>query len=150
VSGIQNYFSGFPVALSRHNPLPIFNGITRPEVLGYDNWRLPLKGNRFDPAVDLFLNRHVFPPQPNAFGNATRFNPKVRSFPRFNEDISVAKTFPLSRETLRIDFRWEAFNLLNRVVFGTGSTNLDSSAFGVVTNQVNNQRFIQLALKLYW
>jgi hypothetical protein len=50
VSGIQSYLSGFPIALSRNNPLPIFNGGTRPVITSYDNWRAPLKGDSFDPA----------------------------------------------------------------------------------------------------
>jgi hypothetical protein len=150
VSGIQSYFSGFPIALARNNPFAIFNGGTRPTVTSYDNWRAPIQGDSFDPGVDRFLLKSVFPAQPIAFGNVTRFNPKVRSFPSFNENISVGKSFPLHSETRRIDFRWEAFNLFNRVVFGTGSTSLDSTAFGVVNSQANNQRQMQVALKLYW
>jgi hypothetical protein len=150
VSGIQSYFSGFPIALARNNPLPIFNGGTRPTVTSYDNWRAPLKGDSFDPQVDRFLNKSVFPAQPIAFGNVTRFNPKVRSFPSFNENISIGKSFPLFGESRRLDFRWEAFNLFNRVVFGTGSTSLDSTSFGVVNSQANTQRQMQVAMKLYW
>jgi len=149
VGAIQSYFSGFPVALARNNPLPIFNGVTRPTVAGYDNWRPPLKGDEFDPAVDRFLDRAVFPAQPAAFGNSTRYNPKVRAFPMFNENVSLAKSFPLG-ESRRIDIRGEAFNLLNRVVFATGNTNLNSNVFGVVDSQANDWRQMQVALKLYW
>jgi hypothetical protein len=149
MSGIQSYFSGFPIALARNNPFPIFNAVTRPTITSYDNWRAPLKGSEFDPAVDRFLNLSVFPAQPAAFGNSTRYNPKVRAFPNFNENISIAKSFPLG-ESRRIDFRWEAFNLLNRVVFGAGNTNVNSNVFGVVTNQANDWRQMQVALKLYW
>jgi hypothetical protein len=150
VSGIQSYFSGFPIALARNNPFVIFNGTTRPTISTYDNWRAPIKGEEFDPAVDRFLDISRFQlPQPIAFGNATRYNPKARSFPTFNENISVGKSFPLG-ESRRVDFRWEAFNFLNRVVFGTGSTNVDSQTFGVVTNQANDWRQMQVALKIYW
>ncbi len=153
IGAIQSYFSGTPMAVTRNNPLPIFNGTTRPTITSYDNWRAPLKGGDFDPAVDRFLDRSAFPVQPSAFGNATRFNPVIRAFPAFNENISVGKSFPLG-ETRRIDFRWEAFNLFNRVRFDTTSTNfinnLDSTSFGVVSAQANDQRQMQLALKLYW
>jgi len=37
LGGIVTYLSGFPVALSRNNPFPIFNGVTRPVVTSYDN-----------------------------------------------------------------------------------------------------------------
>ena len=152
IGAIQTYFSGFPVALARNNPLPIFNGTTRPVVASYDNWRAPLRGDKFDPAVDRFLNPALFPAaqQPaHLFGNATRFNPKVREFPVFNENISLAKSFRFT-ESKRLDFRWEAFNWFNRTRFGTGSTNLNAGNFGVVNNQANEQRRMQVALKLYW
>jgi outer membrane receptor protein involved in Fe transport len=150
IGAILSYMSGFPVALARNNPLPIYNAVTRPVVTSYDNWRAPLKGEKFDPAVDRFLDPSAFPAQPNElFGNATRQNPKVRAFPSFNENISVAKSFAFGEQT-RLDFRAEAFNLFNRVQFGTGSLNLNSNAFGVVNTQANSPRQMQLALKLYW
>jgi hypothetical protein len=151
ISGVQSYFSGFPIALARNNPWPIFNGGTRPTINSYDNWRAPLRGSEFDPAVDRFLNPAVFPAsaQPIAFGNSTRYNPRVRAFPNFNENISLGKSFALG-ESRHLDFRWEAFNLFNRVIFGTGATNLNANNFGVVTNQANSARQMQVALKLYW
>jgi hypothetical protein len=150
VSAVQSYFSGFPIALARNNPWPVFNGATRPTISGYDDWRAPIRGEQFDPAVDRFLDISRFQiPQPVQFGNSTRYNPKVRAFPMLNENISMAKSFGLG-ESRRIDFRWEAFNLFNRVVFGTGSANLNATTFGVVTNQANDWRQMQVALKLYW
>jgi hypothetical protein len=151
IGGILTYFSGFPVALTRNNPFPIFNGGTRPVADTYDNWRAPVRGEKFDPAVDRFMLRSNFPAvQPvDRFGNITRFNPKLRQFPTFNENLSVAKTFALT-ERVRLDFRWEMFNMFNRTVFGVGNTNLNSNVFGVVANQVNDARQMQVALKLYW
>jgi hypothetical protein len=73
----------------------------------------------------------------------------VRSFPSLNENISLAKKFAIN-ERASVDFRWEAFNLFNRVRFGSGGTNLDSPTFGVVTSQSNDPRRMQLGLKLYW
>ena len=146
---IATYQSGFPVRITRNNPLPIFNWDTRPVITSYDNWRAPLKGDEFDPAVDRFLDRPVFPSQPLGFGNMTRHNPKVRTFPSFNENISLAKKFAVT-EKMSLDFRWEAFNLFNRVRFGIGGTNLDGTTFGVVTSQANDSRRMQLGLKLYW
>lgn len=149
VGFIAMYSSGFPIRITRNNPLPIFNRETRPTVTTYDNWRAPIKGEEFDPAVDRFLNREVFPAQPVGFGNVTRHNPKARSLPIFNENISLAKKFTMS-ERFSLDFRWEAFNLFNRVQFSSGGTNLDSTSFGVVTSQANDPRRMQVGLKLYW
>jgi hypothetical protein len=148
VSAIQVYNSGFPEAVTRNAPLPIFNGINRPYITTY-NWQSTWTG-AFDPAVDKYLDASAFPAQPNyLLGNATRYNPKVRGFPGLNENVSLGKTFPLT-ERFRLDFRAEAFNIFNRVVFDDPNTNLSSTSFGLVTKQANSPRQMQLALKLYW
>ena len=88
----------------------------------------------------------------NGLGNETRYNPKVRLFPNYNENISLAKTFPV-REKLKVDLRAEAFNVFNRVRFGTGSSTLQSTTFGKLTSNgdlLNTPRQLQLALKLYF
>jgi hypothetical protein len=150
LAGIQVYNSGLPIALSRNNALPIFSYATRPQVDSYDNWRAPLVGSEFDPAVDRFLKpRAQFGPQPVGVGNATRFNPKVRSFWGQSENVSLAKTFNIT-EKLRIDLRGEAFNIFNRVIFGTGSTNIDANNFAQVLNTANTPRQMQVGLKIYW
>jgi hypothetical protein len=86
-------------------------------------------------------------------GNDTRYNPKVRFFPNLNENLSVTRTFPI-REALRLEFRAEAFNVMNRVRFGDGSsTQLQSQSFGVLTgsgSQINSPRQLQFAAKLYF
>ena len=143
------YTSGFPIRLTRNNPLPIFNRDTRPYIASYDNWRGAMKTGEFDPATDRFLERTAFTTQPIDFGNATRYNPKVRTFPTLNENFSLAKKFNIT-ERFSLDYRVEAFNMFNRVIFGIGSTSLDSTSFGVVTSQNNEPRRMQMGLKLYW
>jgi len=56
-----------------------------------------------------------FPLQPrDRRGSMTRTNPKMRSFPVFHENVSLAKTFTLSKERRSaMDFRFEGFNVLN-------------------------------------
>jgi hypothetical protein len=146
---IQVYGGGFPLAIARNNPLVVFNGTTRPTITSYDNWVPQWRNGDFDPAVDRRLDRSAFPVQPVNFGNATRFNPKVRAFPNLSENISLAKSINFG-EKIRLDFRAESFNLFNRVVFGNGNANLDSTLFGVVADQANQARQMQLALKLYF
>lgn len=146
---IQSYGSGAPIALARNNPLPIFNAGTRPFVDSYEGWRAPIAGSKFDPNVDRFLKpANQFPAQPNDFGNVTRFNPKVRSFWGLSENVSIARTFRIT-ESIRVDLRGEGFNIFNRTIFGTGSTNLNAGNFGQVTS-ASDGRQIQLGLKIYW
>ena len=149
LGAIQTYASGFPLGATINNPLPIYNGPTRPVITTYNGWRAPTTG-AFDPNKGLYVSPAMFPAQPiAAFGNETRFNPKLRSLPLFNENLSLAKSFYIT-EKKRIDFRWEAFNLLNRTQFGSPNMNLNGSTFGLISTQINTPRQMQGALKFYW
>jgi hypothetical protein len=149
LSGIQTYNSGFPIGVTSNGTLPIFYGTNRPLVTTYD-WRAPISGSSFDPNKDKYLNPAVFPVQPvGILGNAPRKNSTVRVFPNKNENVSLAKTFSVT-ERFRVDFRAEAFNVFNRVVFGGPQTSLNSSTFGVISSQANSPRQMQGGLKLYW
>lgn len=149
LSAVQAYNSGFPIGVTSNGTLPIFNGANRPLVTTYD-WRAPIAGSSFDPNRDKYLAAGAFPAQPvGILGNSPRKNAQVRVFPGLNENVSVAKTFSV-KERFRIDFRAEAFNILNRVVFGGPQTSLNSATFGVVSSQANSPRQMQGGLKLYW
>jgi hypothetical protein len=65
-----------------------------------------------------------------------------------NADLSLFKTFPI-HESLRLQFRAEAFNATNSPQLGSPSTSLTSTAAGTVgLTQSNDPRNIQLALRL--
>jgi len=72
----------------------------------------------------------------------------MRSFPNYSENLNLARTFSL-KEKAKIEFRAEAFNALNRVIFGTGGTALGSATFGKVTS-ANAGRRLQLVGKISW
>ena len=162
-SGLAFYSSGQPLGLSTTvgTPSVLFAGGNRPLISTYDGWRAPTKGGSFDPSVDTFVQpASFFPAQVGTqfpgttqyFGNQTRYNPKFRQFPNLNENISVTKGFTMG-EHVRADLRAEAFNVFNRVRFGTGSLSLQSSQFGVLTSSgdlLNTPRQLQVALKIYF
>ncbi len=164
IASINLYDSGTPVYLSTSETLPIYpsgqSGYIPPYITSYTGWQPNWSGS-FNPGKDNFFVPYGTGPFPlqgsgtslYGIGNATRFNPKVRLFPNLNENMSVNKSFPLKGETKRLEFRAEAFNVFNRVRFGTGSTQLQSSTFGVLTgsgSQLNTPRQLQLALKFYY
>jgi hypothetical protein len=153
VAGIQQYASGTPISVGTTVSFPIFNGTNRATVPTYDGWRAPIKGSKFDPNVDSFLQPvSFFGPQPTTgFGNETRFNPKLRSWPGFKENFSLARSITL-HEQKRLDFRWETFNLLNRTQFEplSGGATLQNNNWGLWRAQANSQRRVQVSLKLYW
>jgi hypothetical protein len=70
VSGVGAYSTGFPLAISTTNTLPVFNGGMRPNLTGQPV-RASIAGDKFDPRRDAFLNRAAFSnPAPLQFGNA--------------------------------------------------------------------------------
>jgi len=163
LSSINVYDSGTPVGVSTSNTLPIYansaGGRVPAYVTSYNGWQPNWNGG-FDPGADHFFVPYGTGPFPiqgtgtalNSIGNVTRYNPKVRLFPNLNENVSITRSFPI-REKKKIEFRAEAFNVFNRVRFGTGNTQLQNQQFGVLTgagSQINTPRQLQLALKLYY
>ena len=151
-SGIQNYSSGTPFSLGTTISFPIFNGGNRATVATYDGWRGAIAGSKFDPAVDKFLQPvSFFGVQPtDRLGSLTRYNPKLRNWPGRGESVSLARSIKFT-ESKRLDFRWEAFNLLNRTSFGalSGGATLQNANFGLWRTSGSGRR-MQVAMKLYW
>jgi hypothetical protein len=66
-----------------------------------------------------------------------------------NVDVAIRKRTAVRAisETAAIEFRAEAFNLLNRAHFGNPNLNSSAAGFGSITNTVGNPRLMQFALK---
>ena len=148
LNGIFRYASGTPIGIGGGPNLPIFNGGNRPNRVPRMNPRTDVSGSDFDPNRDLYLNIAAFS-QPAAFtfGNGAPNYGDIRTFALMNEDFSVLKDFQII-EGHRIQFRAEAFNVFNRVVFGSPGSNINAPAnFGRIGSQANAPRSIQLGLK---
>ncbi|HZS57357.1 MAG TPA: hypothetical protein VFA65_23360, partial [Bryobacteraceae bacterium] len=82
------------------------------------------------------------------FGNAGRNLARTPSF--YELDFGLHKNFNLGSESRYLQFRAEAFNLLNKTNFAPPSTlSSNSSGFGVFSSTFP-ARQLQLALKLYF
>src|SRR5215831_16899357 len=83
---------------------------------------------------------------PGTFGNAGRnalIGPRL-----FTLDFSAHKQFHMPfGENHVVQFRLEAFNVLNHPVWGTPNANVLSSGFGTITGTAVSMRQLQLALK---
>ena len=79
------------------------------------------------------------------YGNLTRN--ALRSTPFYQTDLGIHKVFALPSERFNLDFRAEAFNLLNKVNLLAPGTTFGSSTFGQVTGAFQ-PRQLQLAAKL--
>ncbi|MEZ5356161.1 MAG: TonB-dependent receptor [Bryobacteraceae bacterium] len=62
-------------------------------------------------------------------------------------DFSVIKAFPI-REGLNLTYRCEFFNATNTPIFSGPNLSPTNSNFGLITNQANQPRRIQMALRL--
>jgi hypothetical protein len=79
--------------------------------------------------------------------HSTRFS-NIRTSRPPQIDLSLFKSFTL-KEGMSLQFRAEAFNFTNTPWFGAPNLTASSANFGVVTpSQANDQRSVQLALKL--
>jgi hypothetical protein len=104
-----------------------------------------------DPALkhrsaEQWINTSAFAvPAPYTFGNLGRNS--LRSDWYKNLDCSLFRRFQMG-ERLQLEFRAEAFNATNSVVFAVPANVINSAGFEVVTSTANAPRQVQVALKL--
>jgi hypothetical protein len=96
-----------------------------------------------------YLNAAAFalPSYTQPFGSAGRNI--ARGYPFYQLDFGLHKNFNLWSESSYLQFRAEAFNLLNQTNFSPASTTYNSTTFGSIRSTFP-ARQIQLALKLYF
>jgi hypothetical protein len=70
----------------------------------------------------------------------------LRSDGQNNFDMSILKRIQIT-EGMYVQFRFEAFNLMNHVSFGAANVQVTSSSFGTITTQANRPRQIQIGLR---
>ena len=162
LSGISRWHSGiafstissaFVAGYSNDAPA-IFNG-DRVSIAAH-----PHKGQ--DGSVNLFADQSkAF----SAFTGPVGFNIGSRNNLRgpryFNQDIGLAKTFPIVSDKVNLKFRADAFNILNHPSFNepghvanqispsaTSEKDITSSTFGQITSTANSPRVMQFVLRL--
>ncbi|HYR90957.1 MAG TPA: carboxypeptidase regulatory-like domain-containing protein, partial [Terriglobia bacterium] len=151
-NGIATAQSGFPIT-----PLIGFNnsGTGDGGVVDVPNLNPNFKGPVISGRVDHWFDPRAFTvPLAGTFGNAGRST--FRGPGLFNLDTSLFKRIPI-RESVTLQFRAEAFNVLNhvnfafpnQVVFQGNSANYSySESAGEITNTATPSRQLQFALKL--
>ncbi len=86
---------------------------------------------------------------PDLYTYGTTGRDQFRTSPYWNLDISVFRKFPLWSENRRLEFRAEAFNLFNTLIYGQPGWFLnDPSSFGKVTSAANAARQLQFGAKI--
>ena len=168
ISGVLRYLSGQPVSFFGANGIPGFdNGIRPNRVPGQPVRRSgafnPLLFSNsgttgYDPTSGActtgYWNCGAFAdPNPNpgvdvpyVFGNMPRNSADIRSFPFYDEDLGVAKTFAIT-ERVKGEFRGEFFNAFNRHIFNKPDSGVQDTSFGQVGSTLNGPRNGQFVLR---
>src|SRR5439155_21484820 len=90
-----------------------------------------------NPSPELFFNKSAFVRHPRGFGNAGR---NIIEGPGFQDiDLSVAKNTPV-HEGVNLQFRAEAFNVLNHPNFNQPNSTLNSPDFARFTTTLTARR----------
>jgi hypothetical protein len=157
LSGIMNYSSGYPFSVTTGSAAPWLGA-------GRDIGALRLNATGTDPCAGCgsrtswttqgtgyfkqaaYASPLLAPAVYGTFGNSGRNSLVGPTY--FDTDMSLVKNFPLlRRESSKVQFRADFFNLFNNVNFNNPTTSLASSVFGKISS-AQNARQIQLALRL--
>jgi hypothetical protein len=96
-----------------------------------------------------FNNTAFTKPAFGSFGNIRPDPYQAQTY--WNVDFSVFRQFPLWSERRRLEFRAEAFNLFNTVIFAAPNSDINSQGnFGLVTSTANSARVMQFGLKFIY
>ena len=152
VNTIYAYSTGLPTSISEQGGGPPGTITNASGILGFRGGDAPNQVG--DPnagkvhTIQAWFNTSAFAVQaPGLLGNARRnciYGPPQRHL-----DFSVSKDLPI-RESVRLQFRAEAFNLTNTPNFAQPNTSLGSPMFGEITSTApfSNPRLLQFALRL--
>ena len=145
LTAINTMTSGLPVNLS-YSPSSTFS------VSGAPTYRPNVTGDVYgNGTVDNYLNRDtvVIPTdRTQPFGDAPR---NVARGPAvYALDLGLHKGIGLGFRDSRLEFRVEAFNVLNRSNFGSPNGNRSSTDFGTIRTLSTTPRQIQLGVKMYF
>jgi hypothetical protein len=102
-----------------------------------------------DVNANAYIDKNAFiSPASFTYGNTQATGAYGLRNPHFaNQDLSISRNFQL-RESMRLGFGADTFNLFNSVRFGGISTNINAANFGQVSTQVNLPRVVQFKLRL--
>ena len=130
LSGVSQFATGTPAAISFTTTNSAnLNG-------GGDAQRVDVVGNAFSGNIHTFyqwFNPAAFAlPGTNDPGNAGKYD--VRQPGVNNNDMALAKNFPIRSEKRIITLRWEAYNVFNHTQYATLNTAARFTPAGVQTN----------------
>jgi hypothetical protein len=120
------------------------NAVRRPNRVGENTFSISdFRENARNGTAVIDINAFATPAA-LTLGDGARTYDDVRRDNFRNFDLSLAKIFGFNENRQKLEFRVEALNVLNLVVFGTPGNNINAANFGIVTTQGNRPRIVQL------
>jgi hypothetical protein len=138
LAGILTARSGLPYT-------PVISGDTANTGVGGQRPNVVGTAAASDPTVNAWFNVNAFAvPNKYTYGNSGRNILQADGLTQL--DVTLEKRFAIT-ERSQLQFRAEAFNLLNQATFASPNATIGSSSAGIVTSTLNANRILQLALK---
>ncbi|MGH9590978.1 MAG: TonB-dependent receptor, partial [Terracidiphilus sp.] len=145
LNGITTFQEGYPLGLSNSvNNLSTyaFLGTERPNVAAGCH---KATGGSMTQRINGYINAACFSAPSNfVYGNESRTDNSLRTPGSANWDMALFKNIPV-RESMSFDFHLEAFNIFNRVQFGSPNSSVGNPQFTTITSQYNTPRILQLS-----
>ena len=145
MSGIAAFHTGRPFTIFSSNN----NGIVQVRG-GLTNALADCLGSGALPSdqqnVDKWFDTSAFATPPGRLGTCGR-NQNLRGPGLSDVDFGLSRAFAYFGEGRSLEFRWEAFNLLNTAYFGLPVNNVNSGSFGKITSLAGDPRVMQFALR---
>ena len=136
---ITSFSSGTPYSLMVSGDIAnVGNTFVQPNLIGNPVPQHRTAKEWINPSAFVAPPRYTF----GTFGRNALRSDRYR-----NVDLSIFKVFPLL-EGANLEFRAEAFNLTNSVVFAAPGATVGTPTFGVVSALANTPRELQFALKV--
>ncbi len=148
VNGTSTFQSGFPIlVIAQPSTLnsSFGGGITRPNYTA--GCTKTVDGSAYSRVNKWFNTACYTQPGAFSFGTAPRTDNSLRAQGVANFDAALNKNFPIT-ESVKLKFDAEVFNLFNRVQFAAPTAQVGNANYGKITATRNQQRLIQLALRL--
>ncbi len=168
IGGVDRYLSGQPISFFGAQGIPFFDGgIRYSRAQGQDFQTAAAHSGHYNPLAfksvgtvgnnpTAFFNRAAFIDVNDAthrgngaygFGNLPRNTPESRTPAYFNEDANINKHIAI-HDQISADLRLEAFNVLNRHVFGKPDSGVADINFGQISGLNGAPRSMQIVLKI--
>jgi len=120
-----------------------------PANMGYSNYaRADLVGDPHldDPSAAKWFNTAAFAAPVNAFGNSPKNNLRAPNF--WNADLILQKNVPF--RGMQVQFRLEAFNVLNHINEGNPNVDMTNVNYGRITSMSSRPRQLQIGFRFVY